>query len=70
MQAAMVAHRGNLNYQDCRRTLTAGFEPGDMDVLREVGSDGSEVRAGPAADGKPEPLAQSLAVGSCQWLSP
>ena len=69
MQAAMVAHRGNLNYQDCRRTLTAGFEPGDMDVLREVGSDGSEVMAGPAADGKPEPLAESLAVGS-QWLSP
>ena len=60
----MVAHRGNLNYQDCRRTLTAGFEPGDMDVLREVGSDGSEVMAGPAADGKPEPLAESLAVGS------
>ena len=36
-QAAMVAHRGNLNYQDCRRTLTAGFEPGDMAALREVG---------------------------------
>lgn len=32
----MVAHRGNLNYQDCRRTLTAGFEESDIELLREV----------------------------------
>lgn len=30
----MVAHRGNLNYQDCRRTLTAGFEPSEIDLLQ------------------------------------
>eukprot|EP00435_Cladocopium_sp_Y103_P040571 s119_g11.t1 len=40
--AAMVAHRRNLNYQDCRRALTAGFEPGEVDLLREVGSAASE----------------------------
>ena len=34
----MVAHRGNLNYQDCRRTVTAGFEPGEMDLLQEAGA--------------------------------
>ena len=49
-QAAMVAHRGNLNYQNCRRTLTLGFEADDMEDLREVG--------------EAEPVAQSLASGS------
>ena len=33
----MVAHRGNLNYQDCRRTLTAGFDREELDVLRDLG---------------------------------
>ena len=32
----MVAHCGNLNYQDCRRTVTAGFEPGEIDLLQEA----------------------------------
>ena len=60
----MVAHRGNLNYQDCRRTLTAGFEPGEVDVLREVDAAASEVIATPGAGDQLEPVAQSLAVGS------
>ena len=46
----MVAHRGNLNYQDCRRTLTLGFEVGDMEDLREVDI--------------AEPVAQSMASES------
>ena len=36
VEAGMVAHRGNLNYQDCRRTVTAGFEAGEVDGLREA----------------------------------
>ena len=32
----MAAHRGNLNYQDCRRTLTDGFEDDGVDYLRMV----------------------------------
>ena len=39
----MVAHRGNLNYQDCRRTVTAGFEPGEIDVLQEASVDVASV---------------------------
>ena len=31
---AVPAHRGNLNYQDCRRTLTFGYDPEVPDALR------------------------------------
>ncbi len=33
----MAAHRGNLNYQDCRRTLTDGYEEDQVDLLRKDG---------------------------------
>ena len=35
-EVGMAAHRGNLNYQDCRRTLTDGFEDDGVDYLRMV----------------------------------
>lgn len=35
--AAVPAHRGNLNYQDCRRTLPTGFDsPGAGGLLRDT----------------------------------
>ena len=35
-QVGMAAHRGNLNYQDCRQTLTDGFEADGVDFLRQA----------------------------------
>ncbi|CAL1152198.1 unnamed protein product [Cladocopium goreaui] len=42
----MVAHRGNLNYQDCRRTLTAGFDREELDLLRDLGADSMPMSSG------------------------
>ena len=34
--AAVPSHRGNLNYQDCRRTLPSTFDDGrSVDILRD-----------------------------------
>ena len=33
---AVPAHRGNLNYQDCRRTLIEGYMDGHIDALRNI----------------------------------
>ncbi|CAL1153389.1 unnamed protein product [Cladocopium goreaui] len=44
--AAMVAHRGNLNYQDCRRTLTAGFDREELDLLRDLGANSMPMSSG------------------------
>ena len=42
----MVAHRGNLNYQDCRRTLTAGFDREELDLLRDLGANSMPMSSG------------------------
>ena len=42
----MVAHRGNLNYQDCRRTLTAGFDKEELDLLRDLGANSMPMSSG------------------------
>ena len=53
----MVAHRGNLNYQDCRRTLPVGFEADAVEALIEAGAQ--------------DAVAQSLPVlGESAALSP
>ena len=42
----MVAHRGNLTYQDCRRTLTAGFDREELDLLRDLGANSMPMSSG------------------------
>ena len=41
-----MAHRGNLNYQDCRRTLTAGFDREELDLLRDLGANSMPMSSG------------------------
>lgn len=55
----MVAHRGNLNYQDCRRTLPVGFEADAVEALIEVGAQDAVAQSLPVLG---ESAAQSPAI--------
>ena len=56
LMAGLPAHRGNLDFQDCRRTLTAGFEESSGDWLR---SKMDEVQAVATSAGIPAILKKS-----------
>lgn len=55
----MVAHRGNLNYQDCRRTLPVGFEADAVEALIEAGAQDAVAQSLPVLG---ESAAQSPAI--------
>ena len=55
----MVARRGNLNYQDCRRTLPVGFEADAVEALIEVGAQDAVAQSLPVLG---ESAAQSPAI--------